>query len=148
MSLVEHAKLEFQAAGWPGDCEMQQLVCDNLIEILATFGSQGHSGSSAHYVLNAFDKLARYKPLVPLTVEDWEWMLLDYQDEVKYQNKRCGRIFKREDGTAYDSEGISHRMPNGSCWLGSYSCVDIEFPYTPETKYIDVDEDGNPLENN
>jgi len=43
-NLINHAKKEFQLAGWldePVD-EMQQMIMDNLLELLETFSNQGH----------------------------------------------------------------------------------------------------------
>ena len=42
MSLVKHAKREFEVLGWPGDCEMQKMVCD-LSGLIANTGIMGNS---------------------------------------------------------------------------------------------------------
>lgn len=66
MSLVEHAKTEFRAAGWCDENgkfndEMQHFMCDNIIELLTIFGEQGHSGSSVH-LLHTQSKSTACKP--------------------------------------------------------------------------------------
>lgn len=140
MSLLDHANLEMQAA-WADDegnyDEMQQMVVDSLRELVTVFSEQGHSGFSANYVLNVFEKLARFEPITPLTGEDWEWCSLDYDDDMAYQNKRDGRVFKRSDGTAYFTEGKVFREPDGCCYTNRDSRIEITFPYTPKTEYVD-----------
>lgn len=111
MSLVEHAKTEFRAAGWCDEDgkfndEMQHFMCDQVIELLTIFGEHGHSGSTAPYALNLFTRLANFKPIAPLTGEDWEWSdVSDFGGDPRYQNKRCSRVFKNKDGQAYDIDG-------------------------------------------
>lgn len=138
-NLVEHAKKEFEVLGWPGDCEMQQMVCDNVIELLEAFAEQGHSGSSAHYVLNIFEKLARFNPISPLTGEDSEWV--EYADN-QFQNNRDSEIFKDgKEGQAYWIRGKIFRDPNGVTWTNRDSRVFIEFPWVkPKSEIIDRDE--------
>lgn len=137
MSLIEHAKAEFEALGWPGDCKMQEMICENIIQLLETFSEQGHSGSSAPYVLRQFGKLASFEPLSPLTGEDSEWI------EVapgKFQNKRCSEVFKDgHAGAAYWIYGKIFREPNGCTFAGADSRVPVSFPWTrPEPEIVDV----------
>lgn len=156
MSLESHALAEFRAAGWMDQNgkysdEMQESICKDMLELLSVFSSQGHSGSSAPYLLQYFEKLARFEPIVPLTGEDWEWSDVSHMSgsEKVYQNKRCSRIFKQEDrfdGQAYDIQGkvfIEHSYDdNGEETTYSYTSGDshipITFPYTPKTEYVDV----------
>ena len=108
MSLVEHAKAEFRAAGWCDENgkfndEMQHFMCDQIIELLTIFAEQGHSGSSAPYAIELFSKLAKFEPLAPLTGEDWEW---NDTGHGVLQNNRCGHVFKDiETGECYDING-------------------------------------------
>lgn len=153
MSLVEHAKTEFRAAGWVDDNgkfydEMQHFMCDQIIELLTIFGEHGHSGSSAPYAIDLFSKLAKFEPLVPLTGEDWEWTLLDYGCDPKWQNKRCGGVFKDADGNAYyidgkvfwewckPYDGREPFEPYKSYYACRESRVPVTFPYTPKTEYV------------
>ena len=160
MSLVEHAKAEFRAAGWCDENgvfidEMQHMICDNAIELLTIFGEQGHSGSSAPYLLNIFDRLAKWEPIVPLTGEDWEW---NDTGHGVLQNKRCSRVFKDTDGRAYDIDGrvfwewckpYDDREPfepYKSYYTSRDSRVYIEFPYiVPEKpEYVYRHSDADP----
>ena len=147
-NLITHARNEFRAAKWINDngeyCdEMQGMICDHVLKLLEVFSNEGHSGSSAPYAVNVFQKLAMYEPLVPLTGEDWEWTLLDYGVDPKWQNKRCGRVFKDADGVAYDIDGIVfydwYEDENHERHKSHYTCresrVNVTFPYTPTTVY-------------
>ena len=100
-NLVEHAKKEFEILGWndlPED-DMQTWVVNNLLELLEVFSKQGHSGSSAPYVINLFKRLANFGIIAELTGEDDEWVeVMDGH----FQNKRCSEVFKdSKDGKAY-----------------------------------------------
>ena len=148
-SLIEHAKREFRAAGWCDDsgkfnCEMQEMMCQNVLDLLKVFSEQGHSGSSAPYLINLFEKLAKFDPIVPLTGHDYEWVEVG---EGVFQNNRCGRVFKQADrfnGQPYDIDGIvfwewfqfeDDEEPFKSYFTSSDSFVTIDFPYTPNTVY-------------
>ena len=83
-------------------------------------------------VIQIFAKLSMGMPLTPLTGEDDEWKEVDIASEpdVKWQNKRCPRVYKREDGTAFDSEYYTFTFGNGIYFKNEASSKDIEFPYT------------------
>ena len=143
-NLVLHARREFAALGWPGECEMQAMICKAIEELLKAFSKQGHSGSSAPYALNLFDKLARFQPISPLTGGDDEWM--EVSDGL-FQNRRCSEVF-RQDGEAYWVNGRVFRRPDGVCFTNRDSRVPITFPWTqPEREYVDVpfDEGEEPV---
>lgn len=148
-NLSKHAMMEFRAAGWLDEDgkfkdEMQEAICNHVLELLKVFSDEGHSGSTAPYTVNMFKTLALFEPLVPLTGEDWEWNELGYAYDMKYQNKRCGHVFKGDDGRAYDSEGRifyeiytdDEGMERKSHFTCGESRVYIEFPYTPTREYI------------
>lgn len=132
----KHAKAEFEALGWPGDCEMQRMICDQLIELLGKFGEHEHSGSSAPYAVNLFKKLAMFEPISPLTGDDSEWGE-PYDNSGMQQNKRCSHVFREKDGRAYDIDAVVFKEPNGCCYTGKGSRKYITFPYTPRTQYVD-----------
>ena len=149
---INHAMTEFRAAGWIDDNgkyvdEMQEAICNHVIKLLEVFSDEGHSGSSAPYAINMFEKPAKFEPLVPLTGEDWEWLdLTDYgADHMKYQNIRCSHVFKDVDGKAYDSDGkvfwewytdSETGEKRKSYYTGRGSRVYIEFPYVPNSEYV------------
>ena len=136
LDLQKHAKAEFEVLGWPGNCEMQKMMCDQVLELLEVFGNHGHSGSSAPYAVSLFKKLAMFEPIAPLTGEDSEWGE-PYDSDGTQQNRRCSHVFKEKDGRACDISAVVFREPNGCCYTGKGSCKYITFPYTPRTRYVD-----------
>lgn len=133
-NIVDHIRREMPES----DDEMQSMMRAHLIRMGQLFALEGHSGSSASYAIAAMEELLNFEPLGPLTGEPDEWTWLGYGDEMKAQNKRCGHVFMREDGTAYDSEGRIFREPDGCCFTSADSRVEITFPYTPKHEYVDV----------
>lgn len=147
---TDHAMMEFRAAGWIDETdnytdEMQEAICNHVLKLLEVFNEEGHSGSSAPYAINMFEKLAKFEPIAPLTGEDWEWSDVSGMNGGKtwYQNKRCGHIFKDDTG-AYDSSGkvfydwyiddeTGERYK--SYYTSSDSRVYVTFPYSPTTVY-------------
>lgn len=120
--------------------DMQKHMNNDIIQIIQVFAEQGHSGFSASYAINLLQKLLRYEPITPLTGADDEWNKLDYEKDIKYQNKRCSRVFKDGDGKAYDSQGKIFSDDGGKSW---YVCGDsrvyIKFPYVPKTEKVIVE---------
>ncbi len=106
------AREEFRAAGWTDDNgdikdEMQAMICAGVLDLLNVFEKQGHSGSSAPYMINMFTKLANFKPIAPITGEDWEWSDVGRDGDlggILYQNKRCSSVFKN-DTSCWDIDG-------------------------------------------
>ena len=154
-NLVNHAWNEFRAAGWCDEHgkfkdEMQKSICTHVVELLEKFFEEGHSGTTAPYTVDLFSNLALFKPIVPLTGEDWEWVC--HSDERPgevsvYQNKRCSAVFKqsdRFDGHPYYLDGRVfwnwYRDKTGEMskayFTSSDSSVPITFPYTPTTEYV------------
>jgi hypothetical protein len=146
-NLEKHARDEFRAAGWMDENgkfndEIQELICAQVLDLLNMFSKHGHSGTSAPYALNMFEKLARFKPIAPITGEDWEWVeispMITGVEGPRYQNKRCSSIFKDDDG-AYDIEGKVfwewNVREDGTPYASFYSnkgChLPITFPYIP-----------------
>ena len=166
---------EFKAAGWlteDGEFKdgMQKMICDHVIALLDAFGEEGHSGSSAPYAIELFSKLAAFKPIAPLTGEDWEWNECRKYGSGEgfdgvYQNKRCGAVFKDSksfDGQPYyldavvfwewaeyplgeDEEGYPGMSePYKVYYTSSDSRRVITFPYTPVTVYEYRHSDADP----
>ena len=160
---TSHALAEFKAAGWTDENgkfndEMQEMICTHVLKLLDVFADEGHSGSSAPYAISLFEKLARFKPIAPLTGEDDEWNLLDYGVEPKWQNKRASHVFKDAEGQAYDIDGKVFWEWSGTKeepFKAYYTCresrVPVTFPYTPSTEYVyrysDAEPCGYPAQN-
>lgn len=142
--LVDYAKEELKRIGMIGSGDpYNEAVTKAILDLIELFASQGHSGFTASYTINAFNKLARFKPLSPLTGKDDEW------NEISpglYQNKRYSAVFKDKDGTAYDIEGKVF-TDDGEVWYTSMdSRVNVTFPYVvpdkPEYIYKNKEEKG------
>lgn len=149
MGYKEHAMTEFRAAGWTDengkfDCSMQEMLCNQVMELLALFASHGHSGSSAPYAIDLFTKLAKFEPIIPLTGEDFEW---NDVGNGMFQNKRCSHVFKsadRFDGQPYDTDAVIFWEWYTDPETGEKSKVyftsrdsqqPITFPYIPTREY-------------
>lgn len=148
-NLVKHAERELELLGMGPDTqdEMNRAMREHILTMVRTFADEGHSGFSAGYALSVLKRVLAFEPVTPLTGEDDEWQVLNYSGDMFAQNKRCSHVFKRSDGTAYDSNGRVFRYPDGGRYVGRGSSVDITFPYTPgEPEVVDVDADGNPLD--
>lgn len=112
-------------------------------DMMLVFALEGHSGFSASYALDIFQRLAKFQPLTPLTGEDDEW---NQVAEDMWQNRRCSNIFKNSSGGAYVSDHYVFRDPDGAHFIGFGSQKRITFPYSPEDPIIvRVDEDGEPI---
>ena len=150
MGYKEFALQEFKALGYKSieDCEddPDKWIQENVLELLDVFAKQGHSGMSAPYAINMFKKLASWKPLSPVTGEDWEWNDISRESQqFLLQNKRCASLFKEEDGSCHCVDAIVWQGPDdwdtftGSGFEGIGSSLEIKgFPFTPKTFYIDV----------
>ena len=140
-NILNHAYREFKAAGWLKDekytDDMQQLMCEQVIELLKLFSSHGHSGFSANYAINLFTKLAKFEPIVPLTGEDSEW---NEVGDGMWQNNRCSHVFKDSSGYTYDIQGKVFTDSNGCSYTSKDSHTKVVFPYTPKTIYVKVED--------
>lgn len=139
MSYVEHFERECELLGWNDKSqfkdeegyEMQQYMKKNVLDVLNVISEQGHSGMSIHIFKSILDKAIMFKPLGPLTGKDNEWGLLEYCDDVKYQNLRLSEVFKDADGKAYHSSYYVFTDDGGGTWTNGCSRKYIDFPYTP-----------------
>ena len=163
-----HALTEFRAAGWVDEDgkymdEMQEMICKHVLKLLDVFSDEGHSGSTAPYAINMFQRLAMFKPIAPLTGEDWEWHdVSEYSGRTLYQNKRCSSVFKHGDDTAYDIDGKvfwewakdENDKPFKSYYTGNGSQVPVTFPYVKpkepiyEYRYSDATPQQPPQDEN
>lgn len=137
-NMIDYAKRELDAVGMTENSDdYSSALRSHILKMIELFADEGHSGSSAAYAVNCLNKLLRFEPLSPLTGEDDEWHFINSGPEIAYQNNRCYRVFKRADGTAYDSCGRAFIDKDGYSYTSSGSSVNITFPYTPKTEYIE-----------
>ena len=136
MNLIDFAKREFIAAGYTPPEDLPEDDCDrwiqeNVLELLAVFAKQGHSGFSAGACVNLFAQLASYEPISPLTGADDEWRdVSDWCPDPTWQNIRDSRIFKYCDGTIEQVSMIIWEEPDGSRYTNRHSTITVDgFPY-------------------
>ena len=145
-NLLKHAERELKFIGYDGKDEYNNMAKAAIMELLTTFANQGHSGFSANYIVNLFNKLAKYETLSPLTGNDDEWNdVSDMSGDRKtlFQNNRDGRVFKNDDG-AFFTEAIIWTESGESSYTNKDSNRYIKsFPFTPKTFYVEVDKDKN-----
>lgn len=148
MGYREHAIREFEHVGWTKDGEfldgMQEMMCNQVLELLDLHASHGHSGSSAPYALSLFTSLAKFEPIGGINCTDDEWVEVG---ENRYQNSRLGGVFKKgKDGKPYYLDAIIWKEENGSCFTGHVeelsSGQKIRLPFRPKSFYIDVIEEN------
>ena len=100
--------------------------------VLAAFHACGHSGFSASFASGQLRRLFNWLPLTPLTGDDSEWRPNTLSGDHSFQNKRCPRVFRGNDG-AYSLDVYAFKETDDS---PSYTCRDswenIEFPYWPK----------------
>jgi len=137
MSLHDYAKRELDRL-CPPDAngikdELQEWIDRNVLQIVDLFSDQGHSNTSAMYVLNILERVLRFHPLTPLTGEDDEWVACLGQEDDKQQNNRYYSVFRNnhDNSTAYDIEGKIFSSDGGrTFWTSKDSRVPITFPFT------------------
>lgn len=110
--ILEEAKIDEDEE----DVRMQKIFNDGILKVIKTFADCGHSGFSASLAINYLDRLLRFKPLMPLTLEDDEWNEIGVQhnenSQVKvYQNNRATNVFKEAD--KFDGKPYCIDGPNG-----------------------------------
>lgn len=149
-----HAEIELdilvKSATGPDDRPVIEPFIPELLALAEKFGLSGQSGGSAPYVAGALSQAVKHlclqQLICPVTGIDDEWFRHD--DEIS-QNKRCSALFKGEDGNAYYLDAVTWRTPNGICYSGTAELPDgekitssqcVQFPFTPKTFYVDVDE--------
>ena len=147
-NLLKHAERELKFIGYDGKDEYNNMAKAAIMELLTTFANQGHSGFSANYIVNLFNKLAKYETLSPLTGNDDEWNdVSDMSGEMLFQNNRDSRVFKDATGT-YFIEAIIWNESGESSYTNKDSKRYIKsFPFTPKTFYVKVDKDGDVVDN-
>lgn len=141
-NLVKHAERELALIGYDDKDEYNNMAKQSILELIETFAKQGHSGFSANYVADIFNKLVRYQTLSPLTGNDDEWNeILDNQPQhgVLFQNNRNSAVFKT-DKECYYLDAIVWIDETGCSFTNRKSRGYIKsFPFTPKTFYVHVD---------
>jgi hypothetical protein len=117
---------------------MGQAMADHLCALYGVVEEENWDREKREALAKIFKNVLMFKPLSPLTGQDDEW---DRCGIHEFQNNRLSSVFKKADGQAYYIDGIVFRDSRGGCYIGKYSFVNVDFPYTPSTVYVDVPED-------
>ena len=105
---IEYAKSELDRI--PKDeYGMQEMINNDILEIIEKFADQGHSGFSAIYAISVLERLMRWKPISPLTVEEYEWSTTTGSTK---QNKRCSSVLLKPYVGAYTQLDFSLPCPS------------------------------------
>ena len=149
MSLVQYAQSELEILMGKSEDEdgneMQKLMNDGIVKVVEAFASEGHSGFSASYAISIISRLLNYKPLTPLTGENDEWKLLEYDGT--FQNNRYFSVFKNgeDNATAYDIDGRVFSDDGGHTWycnVNSWKAVTFPYYVPDKPEYVYLDENG------
>lgn len=144
MNSIEIAQKELEAAGFFDNDEIYEgLIGDAVMTLIKTFNEQHHSDFSAMIVIHLFDRLAKHKPLTPLTGENWEWEKMtlgtdEDGDNQTYINIRCPFIIKDSDGVAYNTEGKVFSDDGVVWYTNKNSRIPITFPYSVPNEPVRV----------
>ncbi len=104
-NLTEFAKDELRRAGlYDQDSDYNGMLGDAVEKLVEVFAAQDHSGMSASITLAAFDRVARWKPLSPITSDPSEWHdVSEYSGGPMWQSRRSPSTFSKDGGqTWYD----------------------------------------------
>jgi hypothetical protein len=104
MALTEFAERELQQIGaFDKDADYNGLVGRSVLELVAVFAKQGHSGTSAHLTIDLFNRVARYGTLAPLKNPALTKEYLDVDGSGILQSTRIHSVFSSDGGnTWYD----------------------------------------------
>lgn len=115
---IKYALDEFKIAynDWEKE-EMQNLMCNQILDLLALLSTQGDSGFSYRYKIERFKRLSSFTPLTKLTFEDDEfesahneYSLYDSKKSTIRQNKRDSKYFLHSDGSIGYLNSITKRI--------------------------------------
>ena len=123
--------------------EMQRLINKDILDIVKVFCNQGHSGTSAGYLIGKVTRLLDWKPITALTGEESEWgEPHNCNGRTTQQNNRCSAVFRdnQDNSTAHYIYGRVYSDNGGHSWFtGNHkngvvqSSVPVTFPfYVPE----------------
>lgn len=104
-NLVLHARRELDLLGMTEDTNgIDKLGRDGVLELVEVFSRQGHSGSSAAWMISIVERLLRYEPLSPLSNDPDEWMHVAEEmggQPDLWQSRRDSSAFSNDGGKTY-----------------------------------------------
>lgn len=133
MGLLDHAEYELKLAGYniknKKKIESSQDYADQCgraaYDLLKLFASQGHSGMSAQFTLQIFNRLANHKPLTDNLSDNPE----EWEDVSEYKNEPKGTSFQsKRNSSCFSYDGLK-----------TYYDMD-----DPENNIEELDDNGKP----
>jgi hypothetical protein len=101
-NLVKHAKEELKRAGlMDKDSVYDGMLGKEALRLIKAFSGQGHSGMSAHFTLQIFNRLATWNTLTPLTNDPTEWNEISTE-----QFGKPGYRQSRRQPAAFSDDGL------------------------------------------
>lgn len=106
-NLLRHARTEMSKAGlYDEDSDYGGMLGQAVEDLVRVFQAQGHSGLSAHIVMDLFKNVASFKTLTPLTDDPDEWMqvspdMMPDGDPTVWQSRRRPDAFSNDGGKSY-----------------------------------------------
>jgi hypothetical protein len=101
MGLVDHTERELRDSGLLGqDSDYAGMVGKAVLDLVKVFAAQGHSGHSAHMVIEIFSRVASYQLLGPLKnpMETKEYLEVS-DDPPLFQSTRKSSVFSEDGGS-------------------------------------------------
>lgn len=152
------AKAQLNAA-WPkreDSIYPAEMVHTCVLDLLRVFYYQGHSGMSSGVISSMFERLVKFKPLVPITEENADWVSVtemyfgaggETHGTSVYQSGMCSSLFKTvyPDGTVIygDLDKVYYTDPTGASYTTGGSTSEnsrVTLPYivpdTPTCIYV------------
>lgn len=101
-NLIDHAQRELKLAGLDDPSDgVQHAINANILELIAVFAAQGHSGTTAAYVLSVFDKLARFRTISANDHALYEDRTQLNGGKTLWQDVRDSRWFSDDEGKTW-----------------------------------------------
>ncbi len=103
-NLESHAKYEIKKAGLDADdSDYDGMIGKAVLELMKVYAKQGHSGFSAQWTRELFNKLANYETLTPVTSDPEEWANVreGADGEPLWQSKRNPALFSENGGKTW-----------------------------------------------
>jgi nicotinamide mononucleotide adenylyltransferase len=103
-NLESHAKYEIQKAGLDNkDADYEGMIGKSVLELMKVYAKQGHSGFSAQWTRELFNKLANYENLTPITSDpdEWENVREGADGEPLWQSIRNPALFSDNGGKTW-----------------------------------------------
>lgn len=138
-------RINLELTRFASESESQAHVARAVTRMYLALNGSARSENMSEVCLEVLNQLVHGWPLTPLlgTDDEWEW------NEAKdlAQNKRYHWVFKNPDGKVWDTNSLWFQRPDGLRYLDASRFEDVEFPYTPTTRTISVDEFGGGITN-